>query len=433
MTFFSKFFRRLGIGLLFFPSILLADIPVKSMVIFGDSLSDTGNTTYLLKSLRQEESPAYLVYPAKIFIINKMIEFAEIHGVPQMVLDKGIELVTEFFDTSVGPLLATLISKINKVPVLPGDPYWQDHFSNGRVWDEYLSTMVHVDREDKRYFTNKAFGGSWAATYDHQLTVWNFIRHPIYSVKNLIIGKLIPPSLGLTVQAYLLVNETLSPDAVYFIFTGGNDYLNLLAFEDNYDPVKIDRYIDNVINSLSASVHKLIKAGARKVIVLGIPEVGVAPRFINSPKRDILNLVSEKHNTLLAANVLEWQSSHPEVDFLFIDIVPILKKALENPGLFGLKNVTEACIDVKLPLFNLLIDSPFKGNFVLEYAQILKYSDKNFALGERNYRICDNPDEYLFWDEVHPTTKAHLFLADEICLQMQAHGYKATCAKLVDG
>lgn len=59
-------------------------------------MSDNGNTTHLLKSLRQEEDPAFLVAPFKIFVINKMIEFANDYYVPQMVLDAGISAVTDF-------------------------------------------------------------------------------------------------------------------------------------------------------------------------------------------------------------------------------------------------------------------------------------------------------------------------------------------------
>ncbi|STX27586.1 phospholipase/lecithinase/hemolysin, lysophospholipase A, glycerophospholipid-cholesterol acyltransferase [Legionella beliardensis] len=432
MSYCTKLCRLLGVVALFLPMMVRAEVPVKSMVIFGDSLSDTGNTTHLLRSLRKEESPAYLVYPVKVFVINKMTEFAEEYYVPQILLDTGIDMVTDFFDTGVGPMLASLISKVKKAPLLPGEPYWQDHFSNGRVWDEYLAPMLAVDREDKRHFENKAFGGSWAVTYDYQLTVWNLIRHPLLTVKNLIVGKLIPPSIGLTVQAYLLVNEKLNEETVYFVFIGGNDYLNILRFGDNYDSTKMSAYIDNVINGLSSSVEKLVNAGAKHLVILGVPAVGFAPKFVNTADRELLNIASGVHNQRLAEKVLEWQSAKPDVDFLFIDIEPILYKAIEKPELFGFKNVTDACIDVKFPMFNLLADSPFKGNYVLEYAQALQYRDANFAPNERNYRMCDNPDDYLFWDEIHPTTKAHLFLANEICLAMKAHGYKTTCAQLVN-
>jgi len=33
--------------------------------------------------------------------------------------------------------------------------------------------------------------------------------------------------------------------------------------------------------------------------------------------------------------------------------------------------------------------------------------------------LCAEPDEYFWWDEVHPTTAAHKYLADEMWYSMQ--------------
>ncbi len=111
----NRICRWLFIVLLSLPLVGFTSIPVKSIVVFGDSLSDNGNTTHLLKSLRQEEDPAFLVAPFKIFVINKMIEFANDYYVPQMVLDAGISAVTDFFDHDLAPYLANLVGKVKQV------------------------------------------------------------------------------------------------------------------------------------------------------------------------------------------------------------------------------------------------------------------------------------------------------------------------------
>lgn len=428
MRYCIKMCRLLSMLVLLFPLTLSAGVPVKSMVIFGDSLSDTGNVTHLLKSLRQEESAAFLVRPFKVFVINKMIEFADEHYVPDVILDAGIEVVTHFFDKDLGPLLASIVTKVNNVPVLPGEPYWESRFSNGRVWNEYLAKMISVDEVDKKVYSNQAFGGSWAVTYDQQLTVWNLIRHPIETLKSLVVGKLIPPSLGLTVQAYLLVQPELNKDTVYFVFTGANDYLNVLRFEDNYNPAVMSLYVDNVLDGLTSSVKKLTQAGARHVVVIGLPQVGEAPRFVNTMDKPVLNAAIQQHNSRLANRVAEWSQANADVDFLYIDIQPVMQRVLDNPAAFGFSNVKDACIDVKLPMFDTLVKSPFAGNYVLEYQQVLNYRDASFADGEKNYTVCNTPEDYLFWDEVHPSTKAHHFLASEVCAKMQEHGYQINCS-----
>lgn len=423
----NRMCRWLFLVLFALPLISNASMPVKSIVVFGDSLSDIGNTTHLLKSLRQEENPAYIVAPFKIFVINKMIEFADEYYVPQIVLDAGIAAVTDFFDHDLAPYIVNLIAQVKLVPILPGKPYWNSRFSNGRVWNEYLAQMLSIQKSDEDVYLNKAFGGSWAATYDNQLTVWNLIRHPLGIIKTLIVGKLVPPSLGLTVQAYLLEHQKLNDKTIYFVYSGGNDYINALQYEDKYNSTVMNGYIDNVVDGVSSAVLKLAQAGARHFVVLGVPHVGDTPKFVKTTDREILNMAVDQHNERLTARVEEWKQLYPDADFLFINTQEYLEKAVNDPDTYGFSNVTDACIDVKFPMFHALVNSPFANNYVLKYSQVLQYKDKSFAPDETNYHICDVPENYLFWDEIHPSTRAHNFLAYEVCNEMKNHGYDVTC------
>lgn len=419
--------RKLLFALLLATPLINFATPVKSMVIFGDSLSDIGNTTHLLKSLRREADPGFLVAPFKTYVINKMNDFANEYYVPQVVLDAGISLVNDFFDHEVAFYMTDLISKVNLVPIIPEKPYWDYRFSNGRVWSEYLAEMLSIPQHDEKTYVNRAFGGSWTATYDYQLTVWNLIRHPIVSIKNLIVGKLIPPSLGLTTQAYLLEHPQLNNESVYILFSGANDYLNVLQFEANYEEAAMSKYIDNVIDSLAAILFKLEHAGAKQFVIMGLPFLGETPHYINTTDREVLNAAVEKHNERLQQRIAQWQNLYPKADFLYVDMQSYLTKAVGNPEQYGFTNTRDACIDVVFPMFSAFANSPFKNNYVLQYAQVLQYQDKRLAPGQKNFNVCSNPDSYLFWDEIHPSTRAHKFLAYELCTAMQDHGYEVTC------
>ncbi len=407
-------------------------IPVKSIVIFGDSMSDIGNTTRLLKTLRQEDDPSFIVTPFKKFVLNKMTEFAHEYYVPELVLNAGIRLVTHFFDHEMAPYIVNLIAQVRLVPLLPGKPYWHSRFSNGRVWNEYLAEMLSLSLEDEEVYLNRAFSGSWTATYDHQLTVWNLIRHPIGTIKSLIVGKLIPPSLGLTVQAFLMERTHIDKEAIYFMFSGANDYLNVLFFDDNYNSEVMSHYIDNVLNNLNSAVSKLAKSGAQHFVVMGIPHVGETPKFVNTTDREVLNTAIDHHNRRLQQRLIAWKEKYPHADFLYIDMQEYLSRAINDPTKYGFTNTKDACIDVKLPMFDAFKRSPFVHNYVLYYAQIVQYRDPNFAPGETNYHVCDTPDSYLFWDEVHPSTRAHRYLAYEVCAAMKQHGYEISCPQLTN-
>lgn len=423
----NRICRWLSLVFLCVPILGFATIPVKSMVIFGDSMSDTGNTTHLLKSLRQDESPAFLVAPFKAFVINKMVDFANDYYVPQMVLDTGVGIVTNFFDAELAPYLANLVGRVRLVPILPGKPYWNARFSNGRVWNEYLAQMWSIQKSDEEVYLNKAFGGSWAATYDNQLTVWNLIRHPLGIIKTLIVGKLIPPSLGLTVQAYLLEHQRLDEKSVYFIYSGFNDYLNILQFEDNYNPAVMSIYVDTVLDGLSSAALKLADAGAARFVIMGLPHIGDMPKFVNTNDREVLNAAVDQHNERLQVRIEDWKKRYPSADFLFIDMEQSLARELINPEKYGFTNISEACIDVKFPMLSAYTQSPFVQNPVLNYAQALNYTDEGLAPGVKNYHTCDTPENYLFWDEIHPSTRAHSFLALDVCTAMKSHGYAVNC------
>ena len=404
---------------------------IDNMVVFGDSLSDVGNTTHLLKSLRRDEDPSYLVKPFKVFVVDKMTEYANDYHVPQMVLDAGIDLVSDFFDHDIAYFLTSIVSKIKMLPVVPGDPYYASRFSNGLIWNEHLAAMMNLKASDSNQYTNQAFGGSWAMTYDYQLSVWNMIRHPINSIKNLVAGKLIPPSLGIVTQTYLMMHKSISPNTAVFMFSGGNDYLNVLAFEDNYNPAIMSDYVDNVISSIESSTQRMINAGARHMVIFGVPDVGMTPKFVNTTNSAVLSHASHWHNQRLEERVGKWREKYPDVQFTYIDIEGMLKDVIDNPWNYGLTNVDSACIDVKLPKIMFAgfarDEHPFKNNTVLQYAQILQYRDKSFAPNEKNYHVCDNPDQYLFWDEVHPTARVHEQLAEKVCYNLQANGYEVKC------
>ncbi|MCC5792005.1 MAG: SGNH/GDSL hydrolase family protein [Legionellaceae bacterium] len=419
--------RVVAVVTLIFCSFSLQAAPqVRSMVVFGDSLSDTGNTTHLLKSLRFEESPAYLVKPFKLFIIHRMEDFAYDYYIPQAVLDAGIEIVEAFFDQELGPMLANLVSDIRRVPILPGEPYWQNRFSNGRVWPEYLAPMLHLDREDRHQLDIHAFGGSWAVTYDYQLTSWNLIKHPIASIKNLVVGKLIPPSLGLTVQAWFLMNDVASPDDLFFIFTGANDYLHVLTFEDNYNSAVMSSYIDNVLDGIEYSVEKLVKIGAQQLVIMNLPDVSITPRIIHTSDRSILSEAVKLHNQRLQQRVQLWRERHPEVQYITIDIPQLMRGMIANPEAHGFRHTDTACIDVELSMFQWL-HTPFAHNPSLSMAMIAAYQDPTWDRERRNYHRCADEDSYMFWDEIHPSTKTHRWFAFKVCEELAQLGYDARC------
>ena len=164
-------------------------------------------------------------------------------------------------------------------------------------------------------------------------------------------------------------------------------------------------------------------------MVLGIPHIGDMPRHVQTPDRHLLNSIVDQHNATLATYVEKWSTLHPKADVLLVNTAEILDKVTLNPAEYGFSNATDACISVSYPMFGALTNAPYANNYALEYTQVLHYKDSQFAGGQKNYSLCDAPEHYVFWDDVHYTTKVHVQLALGVCHAMKTHGYDVDCSK----
>ena len=71
-------------------------------------------------------------------------------------------------------------------------------------------------------------------------------------------------------------------------------------------------------------------------------------------------------------------------NFSAVDLFGFVSGLVLNPGDYGLTNVTDACV------------TPF----------VLKDA------------FCKNRDEYVFWDQLHPTKRVHELIAEHVLGQL---------------
>lgn len=232
----------------------------------------------------------------------------------------------------------------------PPPPYFQGRASNGPVWVEYLgqelglTPTLYIDVATGAIPAdgiNFAFGGANTES------------------SNTIEPSLLP---GLQQQIdNFTANTSADPDALYIVWAGANDYLSA-GVTDPTEPV----------NNLSTAVSSLAEYGAEDIMVVNLPDLGKLPGTSdNSQNSTNLNALTEAHNSSLAAN-LDSLSQNSDVNIIPLDVNSLFNEAIADPGAFGLKNVTDSCLAV----------------------------------------TCDNPDEYLFWDDIHPTTTAHQLVGE---------------------
>ncbi len=392
---------------------------VDSVIIFGDSLSDNGNVTHLLQTLRKEKKASYIEAPFRNYLQRTIEEQADKLHLSKTITHWGQSLVSLVADKIFAPMVVEIISKVKKMPLLPMSPYWHYHFTNGKVWNEYLAVSLGLSPQDTTQYENHAFGGSWAVTDDKQTTFWDMVRAPKKTLINMIEGKLIPPSLGLAVESYLLDVGKAKPKGLYFLLSGGNDYLNALGFKSNDNTEHVEKYANNVVHGVLSAARKLLDAGASKMVVFGVPDVSTTPHFNQMAHRESLAHAVKYHNRMLDEGIAALQSRYPTKKITFINMQLLLQELIDNPFEHGMTDTEHACIDLPLPSVK-GAPKEFPQNLVLQNA--VQRSGQIFSQ-------CEQPEQYVFWDEVHPTTRAHEVLADRVCSILKTSNYEIYCAR----
>lgn len=390
---------------------------VEPVIIFGDSLSDNGNVTHLLQSLRKETSAAYIEAPYRNFFQRTLKEQGEKLYLPNKVIEWGQSLIALTADKILAPMVVEVLSHIQKVPLLPLPPYWHHHFTDGKVWNEYLAESMGIDTLDPSHYENHAFGGSWAVTNDKQLTFWELVKHPERMLLDIIEGKLIPPSLELVVESYLLDKGRANSNARYFLLSGGNDYINMLDFSKNHDQGHVEKYATNVVSGVMVSAQKLLHAGATKLVIFGVPDVASTPHFNQSPEKALISHAATHHNTILEDGVKQLQHQYQSAQISFINMQSLLQELIDTADRYGITETQNACVDIPLP--KIKGEKPvFPKNLVLQ---------KALLRSKQSYSQCEDSSKYVFWDEIHPTTKAHSILAERVCGMLKSSGYQGKC------
>ena len=238
---------------------------------------------------------------------------------------------------------------------IPASAYFDGRFSNGPVYSERLATALGLGT-----LTHSNAGGNNFAHGNAMTTGTGF---PL----NLFIDD-IDDQVG-----DFLNSRTVDPDALFVVFAGAND---LLDGETN---------VSFPVGNLISDINDLIGDGAENILVANLPLLGLTPRFNGDPGQSAsMSALTESFNAALFTALDTLEASTPGVDFFRLDVAQLINDAVANPGAFGFVNVTDPAAP------GLDFDS-------FDY-------DPNL--------IVDEPDTYLFWDELHPTTAAHALLAE---------------------
>ena len=301
-----------------------AQTAFSSVVVFGDSLSDTGNIAHLV----QNANPLGIRYPAD----NQLLGFDYTNG-----------RFTDGADTQP-----------------PAEAYFG-------VWIEQLAASFPA----KPAVTDSLDGGS---NYAYGDATTGMGTTTISETVDLVPVSITLHNMGQQVSDYLAnvaSNSASAPNAqTLFVLWGGADdiYGGLAA---NVNPVT--EAATAVQNEL-ALVTQLIGAGATNFMIPNLPPLGGVPEYATNSNAAALNEAAAVFAQGLAQGIATIQMTAAAqgipVNIYSPDIFTLFTTDAANPMAVGLGNVTAAA-----------------------------------------QNISGDPDIYLIWDGLHPTTTGHHYAA----------------------
>jgi len=280
------------------------------IVVFGDSLSDTGNVTHLTYLQCGVPIPGP-VLPAVNYTLGQFTDGYD-----------TVPAAQRYFGNWIAQFAAAL----------PSHPEVRDSLDGG---------------------TNYAYGFATTGNGTSPLSFGPSHLCPV-QVEN----------IGQQITDYLSTHPRIDRHTLFVIWGGSIDLLNATSQQD----------VVNAVFHEVLDIQRLIDAGATQFPIANLPPLGLTPRLNGSPTAAVTATAgSALFNSYLktGVSVLKDFYWYRHLTVYQLDVFRLLSRIVAAPSAFSLTNVT----------------TPAQGQSSVD------------------------PDTYLFWDDLHPTTRGHNIVA----------------------
>jgi thermolabile hemolysin len=223
-------------------------------------------------------------------------------------------------------------------------------FSNGRVWTEYLASATGLN------LTTWANGG---AQTEHSNVIVKGLSDQVDSFIRYMDGVDYDPSRTL-----------------FTVWIGANDFMET----ERTDP-------DFVLETLETqwrALRKLSEFGAKKLVMLNMPDLSKAPNFHHAGDKAVLLRDRARLYNEALPTFAERAGKETGMEITLVDVATLFDEVVDDPKRHGMNNATHSCLAL-IPGTN-----PFA----------------TYATFPTMREDCDQ-HRYVFWDLVHPTTRVH--------------------------
>ncbi|XP_055961665.1 GDSL esterase/lipase 1-like isoform X2 [Mercurialis annua] len=250
-----------------------------------------------------------------------------------------------------------------------------------------LFLILLPGHQEHKYGVNFASGGAGALVQTFQGSAID-LNTQLNNFKN--VKKHLSKKIGDTKTKALLSK------AIYLFSIGTNDYASpFLSNSTILHHYTNQQYVGIVIGNLTNVVKEIYKNGGRKFGFMKLLDLSFVPssRALEQTNRSPMGfkeqatILVQLHNKALPKVFKGLKKELRGFKYSIFDLYTSASERINNPSKYGFKETKTACCG----------SGPFRG---IGQCGITK-----------DYELCDNPSEYLFFDGSHPTEKSNKQIA----------------------
>jgi len=253
--------------------------------------------------------------------------------------------------------------------LFPPSPYAQ-RFSNGPVAVEQFAKLAGVNLTPSTTGGNNyAYGGAATGVVAGTVNTDNYLSESVP------LPFLNGTGIQNQVDQFIASGKGFDPNQSLFVVWGGPN--DIFTWLDRYTSATIDEVIAGAVTNIFNSISALAANGAENFLIPNMVDLGMTPFGIKQGGLAQFGLtqISNGFNAFLDQSL----DAIVGANIFRPDVNNLLQLVQANPGAYGFENVTGTCVT-------------------------------RTATG---LQACQNPDRYLFWDDVHPTERGHALIAGE--------------------
>ncbi|WP_232444639.1 SGNH/GDSL hydrolase family protein [Burkholderia ubonensis] len=168
-------------------------------------------------------------------------------------------------------------------------------------------------------------------------------------------------------------------NTLFAVFAGGNDLVNY------------GRSPEQAANAVRDSLDRLVAAGATRIMLVTLPDVSRAPVFATRTDAASVAAQVKDYNQRLADAAAALRARYGATLRLEVfDAYALFDDLLSHPAKYGFDDAKRSCLDIPKP-----------SSFTYMAAQTPRAD-------------CRDPARFVFWDTLHPTTRTHAWLAEQV-------------------